>query len=75
MDDELKELLQSTGDRVAALIEQMLKGNWVDDMGHQVRRNKAMDDLKYVLKDIGDFRAKHLGYDAFTLPENSNERS
>lgn len=62
MEDELKELLQQTGDGIADVFTQMQKGNWIDDHGHDVRMNAAMQNMKTVLVAIMQFRTKHLDY-------------
>lgn len=54
--------VQNMGDAVAYVFEQMLRGKWVDDHNHDVRRNAAMLDLKDRLGDMTAFRAEHLGY-------------
>lgn len=71
-DDEKKvldKLVTETGNRIAAVIDQMLKGNWVDDMGHNVVDNVAMLDMRYALRDLGIYRAQHLGYAPFDLSD------
>lgn len=63
---ELEELLQNTGDGIANLFTQLMKGNWVDDHGHDVKLNKAMVDMKKVIVDIMKFREKYLNYETIT---------
>ena len=65
---ELDGLISQTGDAIAALCEQMLKGNWTDDMGHLVRMNTAMLAMQGRLVALGEFRARHLGYKPFNMP-------
>ena len=60
--EELVDLLQKTGDGIADLFEQYMKGNWVDDHGHDVGMNRAMQDLKVVLVDLMGYRWKNLNY-------------
>ena len=60
--EELASLLQKTGDGIADLFEQYLKGSWVDDHGHDVGMNKAMQDLKVVLVALMEYRWKNLNY-------------
>lgn len=45
MNDE-KAMIVELGNAATDVFEQMLKGNWRDDHGHDVRLNKAMCDLK-----------------------------
>lgn len=61
-EDELKSLLQKTGDGIAAVFEQMLRGNWRDDFGNRVTNNTAMVNMTEVMKSIMDFRHIHLNY-------------
>ena len=67
MEAALKPLLQKTGDSIADMFEQMIKGNWRDDHGHNVKLNVSMITLTAVLTAIGMFREEHLGYSAFDL--------
>ena len=67
MEKDMVPLLQDTGDRIIRVFEQMIKGNWQDDHGHDVRMNVAMLDLRLVLSDIGKFREKHLNYTPFNV--------
>ncbi len=41
----LKAIILALGDGAAGVIEQMIKGNWVDDQGHPVCNNIAMIKL------------------------------
>lgn len=66
---ELEALLQSTGDRICDMLDQLLKGDWTDDMGHKAKNNVAMLAMRDVLSDIGEYRAKRLSYSDFDLPE------
>lgn len=63
---DLTVLLQNTGDSVAYLFEQLTKGSWVDDNGHDVRLNMAMLGMQKVLIDIMEFRTKYLDYEKVT---------
>ena len=45
-----RERMEALGDAAADVIEQMLKGHWVDDHGHDVSLNMAMLDLKNALR-------------------------
>ena len=67
MEAALKPLLQKTGDSIADMLEQMLKGNWRDDHGHDVKMNATMITLKVVLIALGMFREEYLGYPTFDL--------
>lgn len=62
MEKELETLLQNTGDGIAAMFEQMIKGDWTDDNGHKVAMNVQMQNMKTVLRDIMKFRNEHMGY-------------
>jgi len=59
---ELSELLQKTGDGIADMFEQYLKGSWRDDHGHDVGMNITMVNLQKVLTDLMEFRYEYLGY-------------
>lgn len=61
--EALEPLLQDIGDKICLLFEQMERGNWRDDMGHLVRDNKAMADMKLVMASLMIFRQAHLSYD------------
>ena len=71
--EALEPLLQQTGDGIAAVFEQMLKGNWRDDHGHDVKFNIAMQGLKHLLIRLGNFRADHLGYAALNPTSEKND--
>lgn len=60
--EELVDLLQKTGDGIADLFKQYMKGNWVDDHGHDVGMNIAMQNLKVVLVGLMGYRWKNLNY-------------
>lgn len=57
-----EEAIQLLGNNVVNVFEQMLLGHWVDDHGHDVRNNKAMNDLAITLGAVMQFRTNHLGY-------------
>lgn len=56
--DELKTLLQNTGDRIADILEQKVRGQQIDALQHE----ENMVSLAQALMAIGEYRAKHLGY-------------
>ncbi len=45
---ELHAMVWKFGDAATDVFEQMLKGNWKDDQGHDVKMNQAM----FVLADV-----------------------
>lgn len=57
-----EERIQAMGDSIAEAIDQMLKGNWVDDHGHDVKLNQAMVTMKEELGKTILFRTQVLGY-------------
>ena len=59
-------LVNSVGDKIADLLDQLVKGNWVDELGHPVKNNIQMLNMKSALIELGEFRADHLGYTAFS---------
>jgi len=59
---QLEELLSFTGDAITEVFDQLLKGNWKDDLGHPITLNRAMCNLKPVVIAIMRFRQEHLGY-------------
>lgn len=61
--DKLGPLLQSTGDGIANIFDQMQKGNWVDDHGHRVENNIHMLAMQSILLAIMHFRTDHLDYE------------
>jgi hypothetical protein len=62
VEDELKTLLQDTGDKIADVISQLVKGGWTDDHGHWVGDNVSMIRLRDQLGPLMNFRTKYLGY-------------
>ena len=59
---ELETLLQETGNSIADLFEQYLKGNWKDDHDHDVGMNISMVKLKKTLVDLMEYRYLNLNY-------------
>lgn len=60
--ERTEEQLQKLGDAVIAMFDQMIKGNWVDDHGHVVKLNRAMNNLAATVRDTMRFRTDVLGY-------------
>lgn len=60
--EALLELTQHFGDSIIGVFDQMLKGNWKDDHGHEVRTNTAMIGLTKVLEEAMILRAKNHNY-------------
>lgn len=54
--------LQILGDAVVSVFEQLLKGNWIDDTGHDVAGNFAIVSLADAMKSTIKMRANVLGY-------------
>jgi hypothetical protein len=51
---EMFELIEKFGDAVSDMFEQMVRGHWVDDHGHDVRLNSKMAALKpLVIRSMG----------------------
>jgi len=54
--DDLRKKLRSLEDRIGDtatdLFEQMLKGNWKDDHGHDISLNYKMVELQQIVTDI-----------------------
>jgi hypothetical protein len=50
-------LIQIFGDRITDMFEQMERGHWTDDHGHDVRLNKAMHDLIEPVQQAIEWRA------------------
>lgn len=57
--EDLKGLILNLGDASANVIEQMLKGRWVDELGHEVFANKQMFDLASALNDASAYAEIH----------------
>lgn len=55
--DESQALIAEFGDKVADMFEQMERGNWVDDHGHNVKMNAAMCALIEPVKKAIALRA------------------
>ncbi|MBT1154314.1 hypothetical protein J1C56_01780 [Aminobacter anthyllidis] len=60
--EKTEHLLQTVGDGIVAMFEQMIKGNWRDDHDHDVKMNVAMMNLQTVVQEVMEFRTEHLGY-------------
>jgi hypothetical protein len=50
-------LIERFGDAVTDMFEQMLRGKWTDDHGHDVRMNKQMMALKPLIGEAIALRA------------------
>ena len=55
---EMYDLIERFGRPVTDMFEQLEKGNWQDDHGHDVRMNAAMIALKQPVRDAIALRAK-----------------
>lgn len=66
--DKLGPFLQSTGDGIANIFDQLEKGNWVDDHGHLVKNNVHMLAMQSILLAIMHFRSDHLDYEKVDIP-------
>ena len=53
---DMRDMMQDTGDAIADVFNQMIKGNWKDDHDHDVRMNRAMCRLKDVLAAMIEYR-------------------
>lgn len=51
-------LIQKFGNATTDMFDQMLKGKWQDDHGHDVRANSAMMELKNVVVETMEARAR-----------------
>lgn len=60
--EKTEHLLQTVGDGIVAMFEQMIEGNWRDDHDHDVKMNVAMMNLQTVVQEVMEFRTEHLGY-------------
>ena len=60
--DAVERQLQTLGDAVCDVFEQMVKGNWVDDCGHDVTKNQAMANLANAMERTILMREAVLGY-------------
>lgn len=54
--------LQILGDAIADVFEQLVKGNWMDDIGHHVSNNAAMIGLADAMESTIKMRNEVLGY-------------
>lgn len=55
---EAEDLIEQFGTGVTDMFEQMVRGNWTDDHGHNVRLNAQMFALKPIIADAIVHRAK-----------------
>ena len=65
--EEIKVILQTAGDRIAAVWLQMKAGVWKDSEGHFVGHSEQMCDLTNSLDDFMAYRAKYLGFEDHAL--------
>lgn len=68
-----KDMMQLIGDSIADALEQMNKGNWRDDHGHDVRQNVQMQRLADTLNDMVGFRAEWFGMDDTREPSEVDQ--
>lgn len=61
-------VITSVGDKIANMIEQMVKGGWIDTLGHPVKNNAAMLQMQVALVELMQFRARNLNYSRPTFP-------
>ena len=66
---DLVPLLQNTGDAIADVLDQLIKCDWVDSLGHEVKFSSEMLRLKDQLFAIMAFRSRHLSYEYVTETE------
>lgn len=57
-----EQAIQEMGDAMAHIMDQMLKGNWIDDNGHDVRNNIYMIRAADVMRRVMTFRTDKMGY-------------
>ena len=57
---EADEMLNLVGDKVVDMFEQMGKGNWTDDHGHDVKMNVAMIALLEAMHKAYAYRQKRI---------------
>lgn len=57
--NDMRRMMQDTGDAIADVLNQMLKGDWHDDHGHAVKMNAQMLHLRDVLAAMTDYRNKN----------------
>lgn len=57
-------VVSNAGDAIANMFDQMIKGNWKDDLDHDVRLNTSMLKLQDVIIELANFRTSYLGYTA-----------
>lgn len=68
--NDLDKLLQDTGDSIAGMFDQLIKGEWVDSQGHSVAINAQMLQMQSTIIDLMKFRSKYLNYGKVILPGN-----
>mgnify|MGYP003526849647 CR=1 FL=1 len=56
---DMRNMMQDTGDAIVGVFDQMLKGKWHDDLGHDVQMNAQMLKLKDVLVTMTEYRSKN----------------
>ncbi len=59
LQSDMRVMLQDIGDSIADALDQMLKGKWTDDHGHDVRLNASMMCLKDILAAMTHYRSKN----------------
>lgn len=57
-----EQAIQEMGDAIAHIMNQMLKGNWVDDNGHDVKNNVYMIGATDTMRRVMEFRTRTMGY-------------
>lgn len=57
-----EQAIQEMGDSLAHIFDQMLKGKWVDELGHDVQKNVHMINAGVVLRRVMSFRTEKMGY-------------
>ena len=57
--DEAHDLIRDLGDAITDMFDQMIRGHWVDDQGHDVRLNQQMIALKPLIIKAIRLRAAH----------------
>ena len=56
--EEADDLIERFGTAVFDMFEQMIKGNWIDDLGHDVKMAARMMAFKPIILDAIDYRAR-----------------
>ena len=57
-----EQAIQEMGDALAHVMDQMLKGSWKDDHGHDVKNNVHMNNAARTLRRVMKFRTEHMNY-------------